>query len=491
MSSTARLSLPYIAPQQAQKQVTHNEAMAALDQLVQPVVKSRTLATPPGSPSEGDTYIVAPSATGAWTGKDNAFAAWLSGAWTFTTPAEGWIAYVADTAELAVLQGGAWTSFVTLGGTALAKLGINATATLTDRLTVASDAVLLTHDGTSQRLTVNKATAVDTASLILADALSGRAEIGLSGDDNLHIKISPDGVTWIEALNIDRSSGLLSLADARFQLYDDADPTRIAHWDLGNIATGTTRTYTLPNVSGTFAMLTGTQTFGGVSTFNNTFTQSGTTGSFGTATATATYGLGSGATVSGSTKTINIGTAGVSGSSTAITLGSAVSGASNATTINGPVTLAGGQLSFPATQVPSANANTLDDYEEGTWTPSILFGAASTGITYSTQAGRYTKIGRTVIVSCNIVLSSKGTATGAAQVGGLPFTSANDGIYAAAAVGLAAGMSSVTGAVSLMVKPNDVLLNVYHSNNGAGAGLTNSNFTNTSQVYFSATYDVA
>src|SRR5690349_4650996 len=87
MSTTARLLLPYIAPQQAQKQVTYNSAMALLDQLVQPAVKSRTTAAPPGSPAEGDAYVVAPSATGAWAGKDGKLAAWLSGAWSFTTPA--------------------------------------------------------------------------------------------------------------------------------------------------------------------------------------------------------------------------------------------------------------------------------------------------------------------------------------------------------------------------------------------------------------------
>jgi len=55
MTATARLNLPYIAPLQAQKQVTYNEAMAALGQLVQPTVKSRSIAVPPGSPAEGDT----------------------------------------------------------------------------------------------------------------------------------------------------------------------------------------------------------------------------------------------------------------------------------------------------------------------------------------------------------------------------------------------------------------------------------------------------
>ena len=147
MSTTARLSLPYIAPQQAQKQVTYNTAMALLDQLVQPVVKSRTTTAPPGSPAEGDTYIVAPSATGAWAGKDGKLAAWLGGAWSFTAPAEGWLAYVADTAELAVFHSGAWSSFVTNGGAGLAKLGINTTADLTNRLAVASAASLFTHAG--------------------------------------------------------------------------------------------------------------------------------------------------------------------------------------------------------------------------------------------------------------------------------------------------------------------------------------------------------
>ena len=69
MDATPRLNLPYIAPQQAQKQVTYNEAMKALDRLVQPAVLSRTVATPPGSPAEGDCYLVAASPTGAWSGK--------------------------------------------------------------------------------------------------------------------------------------------------------------------------------------------------------------------------------------------------------------------------------------------------------------------------------------------------------------------------------------------------------------------------------------
>ena len=72
----------------------------------------------------------------------------------------------------------------------------------------------------------------------------------------------------------------------------------------------------------------------------------------------------------------------------------------------------------------TAAANALDDYEEGTWTPSVTFGGGSTGIT-GTFAGSYTKIGRQVYVGFSLTFTSKGSSTGAVRVGGLPFTIAN------------------------------------------------------------------
>ena len=65
--------------------------------------------------------------------------------------------------------------------------------------------------------------------------------------------------------------------------------------------------------------------------------------------------------------------------------------------------------------------NTLDDYEEGNWTPVLKFGGGTTGITYNTQIGRYTKVGRQVFINATIYLSSKGSSTGVAQITGLPF----------------------------------------------------------------------
>jgi len=71
-------------------------------------------------------------------------------------------------------------------------------------------------------------------------------------------------------------------------------------------------------------------------------------------------------------------------------------------------------------------ANLLDDYEEGTWTPNLLFGGGSTGMTYTTQSGIYTKIGRICHIQVRITLSAKGSSTGSAYVTGWPF-SANSG----------------------------------------------------------------
>jgi hypothetical protein len=81
----------------------------------------------------------------------------------------------------------------------------------------------------------------------------------------------------------------------------------------------------------------------------------------------------------------------------------------------------GAGITFPATQSASTNANTLDDYEEGTWTPSLTFGGGSTGLTYTNREGWYTKVGNMVSVQCNIFLSNTGSSNGIAAVSGLPF----------------------------------------------------------------------
>ena len=79
--TTSNLLLPYILAAQAQKHVTHNEALRLLDGLVQLAVLARDLTAPPASPSEGDRYIVASGSTGDWSGWDLNVALWTDGAW--------------------------------------------------------------------------------------------------------------------------------------------------------------------------------------------------------------------------------------------------------------------------------------------------------------------------------------------------------------------------------------------------------------------------
>ncbi len=106
--TTPNLALPLLAAAQAQKHVTVNEALARLDGLVQLVVKNRDLASPPASPAEGDRYIVAAGATGAWAGWDGDVVLFSGGAWLRLIPQEGWRVWVDDESALVVRMGGAW-----------------------------------------------------------------------------------------------------------------------------------------------------------------------------------------------------------------------------------------------------------------------------------------------------------------------------------------------------------------------------------------------
>jgi hypothetical protein len=312
MDSTTNLNLPYIMAAQAQKHVTHNEALLALDALVQLSVLDKDLASPPGSPVNDARYIVAATATGAWTGHEKKIAAYQDGAWIIYTPREGWLAWVADEDKIYVYTGSAWTLFVTgslnavvedpapqLGGnldgnghnigfdnntgitddsgneqvvfhkTASAVnqvgitnaatgsgpqltaeggdtnidlnlagkgtghvktplLGVNTGADTTTRFALSAAASLFNHAGNGHQHKINKNASGDTASLLFQTNFSGRAEMGTAGDDDFHVKVSPDGSAWKEAILIDRANGKASF------------PNTPAGWVL-------METYSIPN----------------------------------------------------------------------------------------------------------------------------------------------------------------------------------------------------------------------------------------------------
>ena len=258
MAGTPNLVLPYLAASQAQKHVTVNEALRRLDALVQIIVQSAALATPPGSPVEGQRWIVPAAPTGAWVGHASQIAAWQDGAWAFYAPLDGWTA-----------------------------------------VDVSTDTLLLYNAGTG---------------------------------------------VW---------AGLITgvFSDAAFTLQDDLDPTKQARFQIAGFTAGATRVFTLPDATATLAGLAVAQTFSAKQTLSNA------NNDLGTSTGSGTTNLATGATTSGNTKAINIGAAGLSGSTTNIALGSAVAGALGILTISSPTVVFATTVSSIA--MASANVSAL------------------------------------------------------------------------------------------------------------------------------------
>jgi len=208
MDQSPLLKLPYVMAAQAQKHITHNEAIRSLDAIVQLAVLDRDIAEPPADPADGDRYIVAADGEGDWAGHDGKVAAWQDGAWAVYEPVAGWIAWVADEAVLLCWDGEAWIAPAAGGSLNPTSLvGINTTADETNRLAVASEAVLFSHDGDGHQLKINKAATADTGSLLFQTDWVGHAELGLAGNDAFSIKVSADGSDWITALKVDQTTG--------------------------------------------------------------------------------------------------------------------------------------------------------------------------------------------------------------------------------------------------------------------------------------------
>lgn len=150
----------------------------------------------------------------------------------------------------------------------------------------------------------------------------------------------------------------------------------------------------------------------------------------------------------------------------------------------------GGQIQFPATQNASSNANTLDDYEEGTFTPVIQFGGAGVGITYTTQVGRYTKTGNRVTFNTYVLLSAKGSSTGNAKLQALPFTSKNVTAAHCACGAYASALNTITThGLMFYIAPNESGVSLAYLTGGVVANLTDAIFQNTTEVMAAGSYE--
>ena len=161
------------------------------------------------------------------------------------------------------------------------------------------------------------------------------------------------------------------------------------------------------------------------------------------------------------------------------------------------IDLTGGQITFPATQAASSDANTLDDYEEGTFTPTLAGSTTAGTQTYDTQSGRYIKIGKQVHVQIVIILTAKdGTTAGNMRVAGLPFTTISSAARASMAIAqqtnwdlnVAGGyysMSATAATNSTVIALTEI------GDNVAAANLVAADFADTSEVWCGATYEAA
>lgn len=232
MDMTPSLALPLLAAAQAQKHVTHNEALMRLDALVQLACLDRDRASPPASPTDGDRHIVAAAPTGAWAGWANRIARFEDGGWTGLVPAPGTLAYVVAEGAPYAWTGTAWTNLSLALQVAqnLSRLGVGTAADAANPFAAKLNKALWTArpvaeggDG-SLRYTLNKEGAGGTLSLLFQAGYAARAELGLMGDDDLRLKVSADGTSFREALSVDRATGDLHLPGT---------------WDSGHLVLGT------------------------------------------------------------------------------------------------------------------------------------------------------------------------------------------------------------------------------------------------------------
>ena len=233
---TPRLGLPFLEAAQAQKHVTHNAALERLDVITQMTVQAMAGVTPPVSPVEGQIWALGDSPTGAWAGQAGNLAAWSGGGWLFVVPRAGWRVWDLAGSTLHVRTAtGAWTALA--GNEApvpepqldnLPRLGLNATADVNNRLTVSANATLLSHAGAGHQVKVNKAATANTGSLLFQTGFSGRAEMGLTGNDDFSVKVSPDGNAWKRGLSVEAATGLTLARGLMSQRVVLADDTAVA-----------------------------------------------------------------------------------------------------------------------------------------------------------------------------------------------------------------------------------------------------------------------
>jgi hypothetical protein len=151
----------------------------------------------------------------------------------------------------------------------------------------------------------------------------------------------------------------------------------------------------------------------------------------------------------------------------------------------------GSGITFPATQSASSNANTLDDYEEGTWTPTLNASSTNPTVTYTQQSGTYVKVGKMITLNVDLRWSAQSGGAGSVIVGGLPFTSSST--YATGVIGEKSGaaLSALTYVITFEVASSNTICYLLENGSGTSAGYPISNLSSSGYLIFSFTYITA
>lgn len=217
MSDTsANLAMPFIQPSQAQKHVTHNEAIAILDTLTQLSVLSSETTEPPASPLAGDRYIVAAGATLEWAGRDGEVATFDGTAWRFHVPAEGWRSWDQAAGRFLVHDGSGWTELGHDNLNNVDRLGIATTADAANPFAAKLNSALWTARPTAEGGTGNlmqslnrESTANDLGMVLQTDYVT-KAILGQFGSTDFRLSVSQDGTNFRDAFSVDEPTGMIS-----------------------------------------------------------------------------------------------------------------------------------------------------------------------------------------------------------------------------------------------------------------------------------------
>ena len=274
------------------------------------------------------------------------------------------------------------------------------------------------------------------------------------------------GSTILARLNALGAAGA-AFTDSVFAIVGSSDSTKTAVFEVDGFTSATTRTFTLPNATGTLAILGLAQTWSATQTFAGIDATS------------------IGATTRGTGLFTTLGASGV----TSITNNTAAGSASGALVLSAGGAYLNGGVRF------GSGSTTLNYYEEGTFTPTLAGSTTAGTHTYSLQAGRYTRIGNRVFFQIDLALSAyDGTAAGSARIRGLPFTSANNtGTRYALSFGLFANITLTAGKLIWMgeIDANSTEVRMREAVSAGGvADQPVGNWTTNSEIHVSGFYEV-